>query len=355
MSDQNPQEKIAEQIRSIQTDFDSLQGKLLLNDARQRIESINGSIANLKPRLANIRTKGYPFEKGLEPSFDNLAARWAPQYQQIINQVNIQSGQLSAAAGPLGSQINQLSVYLSNPGYASSLISQTQASLSSFQSRVEAAENSLQSSYGPFQTELAGLNDHLEQLEWTQTQLAEACFQLLAAEGVILAVKAVWEHQGRSTGDDPHGVLYLTDQRLIFEQKQELATKKVLFIATEKKKVQQLQLETAVALVQNVNASKRGFLGHEDYLELTFNPGAPVQNAQFHLDGQDCHTWQALVGRAHSKEFDQDRASALDQAVVERVKTAPTQCPACGGAITQPVLRGMDSITCPYCAQVIRL
>jgi hypothetical protein len=46
---------------------------------------------------------------------------------------------------------------------------------------------------------------------------------------------------------------------------------------------------------------------------------------------------------------------ALDQAAVEKVKTAPTQCPNCGGSITKPVLRGMDTITCEFCGNVIRL
>jgi uncharacterized Zn-finger protein len=40
---------------------------------------------------------------------------------------------------------------------------------------------------------------------------------------------------------------------------------------------------------------------------------------------------------------------------VEKAKSAPVQCPYCGGSITKPVLRGMDSITCDFCGKVIRL
>ncbi|MCL4562674.1 MAG: hypothetical protein M1281_18940, partial [Chloroflexi bacterium] len=142
---------------------------------------------------------------------------------------------------------------------------------------------------------------------------------------------------------------------ILFEQKQEVATKKVLFITTEKKKVQQLLMETPVALLQTVEATKQGLFGHEDHIELTFASGAPFYSAHFHLDGQDCNEWQALLGKAKAKDFDRDRAVAIAQDDIDKVKAAPGQCPACGGAITAPVLRGMDSLTCEFCGYVIRL
>ena len=46
-----------------------------------------------------------------------------------------------------------------------------------------------------------------------------------------MAVRATWQKGGE---DNPQGILYLTDQRLLFEQKQEIGAKKVLFITTEK-------------------------------------------------------------------------------------------------------------------------
>jgi DNA-directed RNA polymerase subunit RPC12/RpoP len=40
---------------------------------------------------------------------------------------------------------------------------------------------------------------------------------------------------------------------------------------------------------------------------------------------------------------------------VAKVKAAPTVCPRCGAAMTAPVLRGVDSIRCEYCGNVVRL
>ncbi len=170
-----------------------------------------------------------------------------------------------------------------------------------------------------------------------------------------MAVEAVWLKDGKEDKDDPKGVLYLTDQRLLFEQKQQVATKKILFITTESQKVQKLLAEVPTTLLETVNATKQGLFSHEDHIELTFASGAPIYRLHFHLDGQDCNRWQGLLGQAQAHAFDQDRAVALNPADVERVKAAPAQCPSCGGAIHQPVLRGMDSLRCEYCGFVIRL
>jgi hypothetical protein len=150
-------------------------------------------------------------------------------------------------------------------------------------------------------------------------------------------------------------MLYLTDQRLLFEHKQEIVTKKVLFITTEKELVQRLLLEAPLGQIKGVQASKRGLLRHEDHIDVQFEADAAVPAAHFHLDGQDCMEWQALIGRAQAGAFDQDRAVALDKELVERVRKAPTRCPVCNAPLTQRIVRGMDRITCEYCGHIIRL
>ena len=168
-------------------------------------------------------------------------------------------------------------------------------------------------------------------------------------------MKAVWCKGGKEQKGDPEGVLYLTDQRLIFEQKEEIATKKVLFVVTEKQKVQGLQLEAPVALVEKVDASKQGMLKNEDHIEIRFLSGAPVQTGPFpHLEGRDClaGTHQPGQDARTSTRAVRWRSTRLP---LDKVKAAPAQCPSCGSTITTVVLRGMDTIKCEYCGLVIRL
>jgi hypothetical protein len=150
-------------------------------------------------------------------------------------------------------------------------------------------------------------------------------------------------------------MLYLTDRRLLFEQKQEIATKKVLFVTTEKELVQELLLEVALGQIDSVRANREGLLGHEDHIYVELTADAPTRTAHFHLDGQDCMIWQALIARAKAGDFDQDRVVAVDEELVERARAAPTRCPVCNAPLQQRVVRGMDRLTCDYCGHTIRI
>ena len=118
--------------------------------------------------------------------------------------------------------------------------------------------------------------------------------------------------------------------------------------------VQQLQMECPVILVKNLELSKQGILKNEDHIEIRFASSAPVEVFHFHI-WQDNATWIQLINRAKKKEFDKDRAIAIDNSAMDKVTGAPSQCPSCGGNIKQVILRGMDSITCEYCGFVTRI
>ena len=345
MATPSPAQQIADDIRALQNKVNSLQDGVRLAKVRDAVEDMQTKVTSQPQRIMTARGRGYVFEKDLEAQAQSFADSWAMLYPNLQSQINLQSSALMNSLRPIEMQMPQLTASAYNPAAARGTLNTMQSAVSQLESKVSAAERTIRGMYDQFERQVSEFIRHLDQVEYMLTQLAEATFGLLPTEGGIAAVKAVWCKTGKEQKDDPEGVLYLTDQRLIFEQKEEIATKKVLFIATEKQKVQGLQLEAPVALVDNVQTSKAGLLKNEDHIEVRFQPGAPVQSAHFHI-WQECAAWQGLINRAKSKDFDKGRAVAIDQAEVEKVKAAPTQCPACGGAITQVVMRGQDTIKC---------
>jgi hypothetical protein len=341
-------------MRALQNKVNSLQDGVRLAKVRDAVEDMQTKVSSQPQRIMTARGRGYFFEKDLEAQAQSFVDSWAMLYPNLQSQINLQSTALMNALRPIEMQMPQLTASAYNPAAARGILNTMQSAVSQLESKVSAAERTITGMYDQFDRQVFEFIRHMDQIEYTLTQLAEASFRLLPTEGAIMAVKAVWCKTGKEQKGDPEGVLYLTDQRLIFEQKEEIVTKKVLFIATEKQKVQGLQLEAPVALVDNVQTSKAGLLKNEDHIEIRFASGAPVQSAHFHI-WQDCAVWQGLINRAKSKDFDQGRAVSIDQAEVEKVRAAPTQCPACGGAITQQVLRGQDTLKCEFCGNVMRL
>ncbi len=351
----SPQEQLAQEIQSLQSDIGSLQSKVYLSSIHDEIEDLETRLKSMPQRIKLLRERGYPFERELENQANDMVTRWPDVWQRVKTQIDQQAVQLQSDLRKAEMEMSRLSGMAGNVTAARPLAASLRSQVSSLESKVSACENTLRGMYDQFAGDNHTLADHLEKIEWMLQQLEEASFKLLPTEAGVMAVEAVWAQDGKEDKNDPHGNLYLTDQRLIFEQKQEIATKKFLFITTETQKVQKLLFEVPVALIQEIKASKQGLFKNEDHIDLLMRSGAPYPTAHFHLDGQDCNEWQGLINNVQSGEFTRTRAVAVDQEAVEKVKAAPTVCPACNATIQQAVLRGMDTITCEYCGHVIRL
>ncbi|GAB4484806.1 MAG: hypothetical protein Fur0016_15770 [Anaerolineales bacterium] len=354
MSTPTPEQQIASEISSLQSAMQRLQHAVRLNNIRSAIEQLDSDIAGLPRQVGDLRTQGYAFEKGLELEAIQMQSEWRGVEPIARSQIETQAAPLQAELLMLEGQMTQLAAQRSNPALARPNLERLKAGVQTLTSKAEAAERTVSSTYQPVRGKISALKYRLQKIEWMLKQLAEASFKLLATESGIMAVKAVWCKDVKERPEDPDGVLYLTDQRLIFEQKEEIATKKVLFITTAKEKVQALKWEAPVALVEEVKPSKQGMLKNEDHLDIRFGPGAPMQTVHLHI-WQESSEWVQLLNRAKTRDFDQTRALKIDEAAQEKVKSAPSQCPSCGANITQVVLRGMGSIKCEYCGYVIRL
>lgn len=354
MATSNPAQQIADEINALQSRVSQLQDGVRLSKVRDAVEDLQTNLHGMNQRVTNLRQGGYAFEKELEAQAADFARQWGSLYPSITTQINSQSATLQAAIRPLEAQLTQLATLASNPNAARPVLTKASAAAKQLEDQASAAERMIDGMYNTLRTQAVEVNSHLTELEAMLKNLAEASFKLLSTESGIMAVKAVWYQGDKEKPDDPDGILYLTDQRLIFEQKEEIATKKVLFIATEKKKVQELKWEVPVTLVENITTSKQGMLKNEDHLHLNLASGAPYPRVNLHI-WQPCDSWVRLINRAKTRDFDSGRAIAIDQAEAQKAKAAPSQCPNCGGNITQVVMRGMDTITCEYCGFVIRL
>ncbi|MBN2386779.1 MAG: hypothetical protein JXB85_07135 [Anaerolineales bacterium] len=349
-----PVEQLASEISSLQSKLASLQNDVRMSDARDSVEDLQTKVNGMAQRIASLRERGYVFEKELKDQAADFVRQWQKLYPSIQQQINTQATSLQNAIRPLEVQMSQIASLKSNPARAKPLLVSLKTNVETLESKAEAAQRTISGMYDQFNNQVYRVSRRLDEIERMLKNLSEASFQLLPTEGGIAAVKAVWCKTGEEQKTDPEGILFLTDQRLLFERKEKVATKKMLFIATEKETVQELQWEAPVTQVEKIVTSKKGLLKNEDHLEIRFAPGTGREIVNVHIWAL-CDEWQALIQRAKAKEFDPTRAVAIDQAEVDKVKSVPSQCPACGGALDQVILRGQDVVKCKFCGNVIRL
>jgi ribosomal protein S27E len=211
----------------------------------------------------------------------------------------------------------------------------------------------MEAMYRPLQQNVEQTRQQIEEIRKVLDQIDEAGFELYPAEDPVAICRARYIEREE---EGPEGILYLTDERLIFERKEKVATKKFLFITTEKQTVQDLIFAVPIGQVEQAKASdQRKLLSRKEMLELVFAPEADLNSATLRLLDAENEEWAALIGRVKSGEIAKERTHPKDEAIVEAAQAAPTKCTTCGATLAVPIVRGMREITCEYCGTVIRL
>ncbi|MGC8873047.1 MAG: hypothetical protein ACP5SI_01195 [Chloroflexia bacterium] len=336
----------AERVADLQRRLNQVRSRAALTDLRGSLARLDALVSALPAAVAEIRRLGYVYRAGLEQETEGLGSRWQELSRKVEAEASSQGQLLLQQADAL---LRRLSALPARPEPAQ--LDTLEREIKSLEERVESACAGIEQLYAATEQELQRTDRLLKHLRWMLEQAASAAFHLRPEENLVEAVEAQYLTEGEREG--PEGILYLTDQRLLFEQKEDVTRKKFLFIPTEKERVQRLLLEAPIGAVQQSQAHERGaLLWKKEWLELAFSSQAPVSRARFVLKG-DSEAYQALIGRIQSGDIAAERVGGVP--VEQPAPQLPTRCPACGAALTTEIVRGMRSVTCGYCGTVIPL
>lgn len=347
----DPLEPFRARMATLKSKIDDLPAKVRLSegrDAAENVETESNRVADLANR---VRELGYAWEKDLEARCLDYRRRWQELRPQVLAALDKESAALSGRVTQVAYQGNYALQHATNPATADQILSDGERPVAALINETEAAAKTIRGMFDNFSSDLHREQAHLEKIQAMLERAAQSKIAWLPGEAVVGAVKAKWDRDGK---DDPRGYLYLTDARLIFERDEESATKKVLFVATEKQRMQQVMFEAKLGEIENVLASKRGMFGNEDHLDFNFAPSANARQAHYHIDGQDANEWQGLVQRVKTGGMESTRVTALSDAEKQRLRNAPTKCSNCGSPLTAPILRGQTDVKCPACGSVTR-
>ncbi len=346
MPSRSVSEESRAKLQDLQGHLGDLQESLLLEAIQDDIDEMQTTLSLLPTDIENLRSRGYVFRSFLERKVEVLTNQWEDTSYRVSRDVPRLTRELQREADEAESAL-----YEAMAG-GTVHISRAQTVIDALEHRVDGTESTLRAMYETLQQNVRQTKAQIEEIAWLLDELAQASFKLHPAEDPIAASKAQLMETKK---DGPKGVLYLTDERLLFEQKEKKTTKKVLFIATEKETVQELILDVPVGQIEKVEASQKGFLGRKEMMRLLFSPEAILDEALLRLRGTDNETWAGLIGRVQSGDIAKERSRPKEAAVLEAVRNVPTTCSTCGAAIDVQIVRGMREITCEYCGTVIRI
>lgn len=349
------QEKNAElqaQIDGIDRKFDSLESEAQLTSIYDAIGRFDAKLTELPFELEALRDRGYVHSGQLEDRLEALDDKWDEVRPRVEEQLNEQVERLDKQLDQAEKLVDRM--HINNEAS----IKSADTAVDSLERRVRAAHDAIDNLYEGIEQELSEIEYQLDRVEKMFEILdGSQDIQLREAEGPLLVVKAFWHRDGEKEG--PEGYLFLTDQRLIFEQREEVVTKKKFgLFKADSEMVQEVHVDVEVHEIEEIEHKEEGGfmgMGKDDIIEFVFAASANYSRARFHLKGQDSSDWAAMIKRIQTGEIDEDRSDEYVDELEEAgiiSSSFPTQCPNCFAAIPEQP-RGVTSYTCEFCGAVV--
>ncbi len=293
-------------VQVLQNSLEQVQEEASLQALQAEISRLNERVNKVVSSLESAREQGYVFQGDMDEIAYQAVSAWQGVYPQITQEIPRRAASLQTQLGGLSAPVAQLNRVLSNPAAARRPLQEVENRVNRLRNAADTARAAFRSRYSEVESQVAALENRLNKIHWALKQLQEAKFSLERGEDLVMAVRTRWDKEGK---DDPEGVLYLTSKRLVFERKEKLARKKVLFITVDSELVQEILIDQPVSAIQEVKAAHKGLFGHQDFLEVRF--AAPQGGkVSLHLDGQDSKDWDALIRKVQSGEIENERAAA---------------------------------------------
>jgi archaellum component FlaC len=312
-----------------------------LRDANREFSSIENTITKLPSEVEKVRSRGYAFRSYLENKAKVINEQWQDIRQRAERTIEDESAGLRRNLD----EINQM---LSRVEQSGDGLSGLDSMVERLENKVESAKGSIKDMYTTLRDDANNMTSQLRDINWICDRKDEASFDFFSGESVFLAAEAEWD----DGGDKPKGFIFLTDQRLAFEQKQKVGKKFGMFGGKE---VHEKLWEATMAQVEAVEAENKGMMGGRDMLHFTLGGGASYAKITVEVKGSaDNKDWQKQIQRIISGDVNDERAIEPDPELIERLRNAPTECHVCGGMLPQ-IVAGQNQVECQYCGSVVRL
>ncbi len=345
----SPAEKRAERFEELCSEWDRLSSRVTLGHLRDEIEDVTGQIEALPHRIDELAGRGYHYSQDWEARAETLSEGWPERRREALDVLRDEVPRLD----DLGQEIERL---CGRSVLADRALDRLEHNLDRLESQLDTAERDVRGLYDSVQEPLRQLESEFDAVEFMLDALDTASFDLQPDEHGVAAGEAVWTNHP----DEPEGILFLTDDRLLFEQREKKATKKILFITTESELVQEKLWESTVANVAELEAEdEKKFLGHKELLHLRFHEYTSGLHGEVTLRLEDTtnEVWASLLkfvqgGQLDSAPAAPETADPAEATPVEPAGEAPTHCPACGGRLSPPA-PGARTIVCDYCGTSI--
>jgi archaellum component FlaC len=347
MSEQQPTWE--QKLSDLRQKYDDIRSSIGMDDVTRTLGDVATDISGLPDQIAKLRDRGYAFASYLERKSEVLATQWNAIRGQVQTTVRHEIDRIQAQFDEVSDSWPRLESHLTGTG-RDLLFNQVKNKLDELENAITAAKSRIEGLYGGVPDNVSQTQAQIRQIEEYLKLAEESKIQWGPAEALYMAHEAEWRQTGKGK-EDPDGILYITDQRLIFERKEKVGGR----LGFGGEKVQEVVFESTIGAISEVKHEDKGLFGGKDIVHLKFSQGDYAETSfEVKSGGIDSKWYMQQLQRAISGEIDKERAIPVDKAAEEALKAAPTVCTTCGATLPTPV-RGMTEMVCEYCGTKMRI
>ncbi len=318
-----------------------------MTDVTKQLGDTATEIAGLPGEIKGLRERGYAFAGYLENKCDVLAKQWDDIRQQVQQAVREEINRVQARFDAVAQLWPRLEGVFGNK---TQMLEEIERGVAGLVSDVEAAHSRIEGMYGRVPENVSQTQAQIRQIQSFLKLADESSVTWTPAEALVMVHEAEWVKSGKGK-EDPDGLLFVTDQRLIFERKEKVGGR----FGFGGDKVQEELWAIPIGTISEVTPEDKGLFGGKDLIHLKLSSGDYAEmTLEIKSGGVDSKWYAGQLNRVLNGEIEKERAIPVDEAAAEAVRQAPTACPTCGATLPA-LVRGMTELTCEYCGTVVRV
>lgn len=206
------------------------------------LERLERTLSDLPSRLQLLHERGVSFRTSLGEEVARLTHRLDQAATQAREMIERYQGSLQPRVEALWAQIEANDEQIGADGYEPHAAAIAAAKLEgdTLKSRMESAEEAIHNCFSELGNEVRALEKRIAHLEKAIATLEGATFALRPGETLLDASEATYLP---AAGERAQGGLFLTDQRLIFEQRETVTTKARFLPFSKSRRVDEVRFD----------------------------------------------------------------------------------------------------------------
>lgn len=307
----------------------------------QDLQDITREAAGLTSDIARLRSRGYVYATYLERKAALLYEHWQTTVRNIqlafdarLKTVRESYSQLQAQSRWLSEKTEEVP--------SDDLLSYAESAVTGLESDIRAAETDIRQMYAVLERDINQTIEQIQEIHWLLDQRDASGIVFRPGESLFMGTFAAVSLPLFEPRD---GVLYLTTQRLLFEQNRVSPAAENSDIGDS---APPPEWEINLGQVEDVSAQHTGTVDRADLLHISYlqRNKTVVVTAAIH-GWAKCKLWAAHIRRLRFGDAADERAILPDDELLSDAHGALANCHICGAMLTTS--ETSRSRICDYC------